>query len=185
MLPEISLNILDIAQNSVRANATYIEILIDIDSSKHLMRVCIDDNGCGMTDEQLQAVTDPFFTSRTTRKVGLGIPFLKQSAECTGGTFSIQSEKGTGTTVSVTYHTDHIDCMPLGDITETILTLVTSYEEIDFLYRYMIDGKGFVLDTREMKKILGDVSLSEPDVRMFIQEFLTENKAETDKKIDS
>ena len=184
MLPEISLNILDIAQNSVRADATCIEIIVEIDSRQHQMHVAINDNGCGMTAEQLQAVTDPFFTSRTTRKVGLGIPFLKQSAECTGGTFSIQSEKGSGTKVSVLYHTDHIDCMPLGDITETILTLVTSHEEIDFLYRYSVDGNGFVLDTREMKKILGGVPLSEPDVRMFIQEFLTENKAEIDNKID-
>ena len=126
MLPEISLNILDIAENSVRAKATYIEIIIDISSREHLMHVGIKDNGCGMTPEELQAVTDPFFTSRTTRKVGLGIPFLKQSAECTGGTFSIESKKGVGTNVSVTYHTDHIDCMPLGDITETIFCRVTA-----------------------------------------------------------
>ncbi|HIZ06569.1 MAG TPA: ATP-binding protein [Candidatus Eubacterium avistercoris] len=184
MLPEISLNILDIAENSARAKATYIEIIIDISSREHLMHVGIKDNGCGMTPEELQAVTDPFFTSRTTRKVGLGIPFLKQSAECTGGTFSIESKKGVGTNVSVTYHTDHIDCMPLGDITETMVTLITSHDEIDFWFAYKVDGEGFQLDTREIKEILGDIPLSEPEVRMFIQEFIAERVEEADKKID-
>lgn len=184
MLPEISLNILDIAQNSVRAQASRIDISIHISTCRHEMEVRITDDGCGMDSEQLAAAADPFYTSRTTRKVGLGIPFLKQSAECTGGVFSIESKKGAGTSVYVLYHTDHIDCMPLGDITETILTLVTSCEGIRFRYEYLVDQKGFVMDTAQFREILGEgISFSEPEVRMFIREYLTENKQETDNRI--
>ncbi len=184
MLPEISLNILDIAQNSVRAKASLIQILLHIESKEEKLTVTISDNGSGMTKEQLAHVTDPFYTSRTTRRVGLGIPFLKQSAECTGGAFSIESSVGKGTTVAVSYYLNHIDCMPLGDVNQTIEMLVTSYEDIDFVYRYEIDEKGYELDTRQMRQILGGVPFSEPDVRAFIKEYLKENKKEIDEIFD-
>ena len=104
MLPEISLNILDIVQNSTRAHASLVEIILSFDTQAHLMKLAIRDDGCGMTKEQVAAATDPFFTSRTTRRIGLGIPFLKQSAECTGGSFDLQSEPGKGTAVTMKKH---------------------------------------------------------------------------------
>lgn len=182
MLPEISLNILDIAQNSIRAGASLIEIFLHIKSAEHTLSVEIKDNGCGMSVDQIAKVTDPFYTSRTTRRVGLGIPFIKQSAECTGGSFVMNSVAGAGTCVSVLYHLNHIDCMPLGNISDTILMLVTSYEDLDFIYRYEIDDVGFELDTRQMREILGGVSFSQGDVREFIKGYLEDNKNEVDAK---
>lgn len=181
MLPEISLNILDISQNSLKAGASLVEISVAIDSAKNELLFSIIDDGCGMTDEQVENVVDPFFTSRTTRKVGLGIPFLKQSAEGTGGSFEIKSKVGKGTEIRALFHTDHIDCMPLGDISETILSIVTMAENVDILYTYSVDEKSFSLDTREMRTILGDISFSEPEVRDFIKGYLTENKQDVDR----
>lgn len=182
MLPEISLSILDISQNSTKAGASLVEILVAVDTEKNELLFTIDDNGCGMNEEQLANVVDPFFTSRTTRKVGLGIPFLKQSAECTGGNFDIQSEVGVGTKVRALFHTDHIDCMPLGDISSTILTMVTMTDDVDFVYTYEYDGRSFTLDTREIREIMGDIPFSVPDVRSFISDYLVENKREIEKQ---
>ena len=180
MLPEISLNILDIVQNSTRAHASLVEIILSFDTQAHLMKLAIRDDGCGMTKEQVAAATDPFFTSRTTRRIGLGIPFLKQSAECTGGSFDLQSEPGKGTCISALYHTDHIDCMPLGNITDTMLAILTGHPDTDFVYRYQVDEKEFELDTRQLREILGEISFSEPEVYQFLTEYLEENKAEVD-----
>ena len=180
MFPEISLHILDIAQNSLRAGATLIEISLIEDTEKHTLLFVIRDNGCGMTPEQVDRVTDPFYTSRTTRKVGLGVPFLKQAAEATGGNLEIRSSAGLGTEVSALFHTDHIDCMPLGDITETMMALIEGLGDVDLVYTYRVDGREFVLDTRNVREILGNVSFSEPEVRSFLRDFLAENKAETD-----
>ena len=178
MLPEISLNILDIAQNSISAEASLIQIKAESDSDKCLLKVTITDNGKGMTEEMLTAVTDPFFTTRTTRSVGLGIPFFKQEAECTGGSFSIDSACGRGTTVTALFHTDHIDCMPLGDMSATIHELVTMNPAIDFVYERRVDDRGFTLDTREMREILGEVPFDLPEVSEFIQSYLEENESE-------
>ena len=159
MMTEISLNILDVAQNSVRAEATLIEISVAIDTAGDKLTVTIKDNGCGMSEEQVENVTDPFFTTRTTRKIGLGIPFFKQSAEMTGGSFSIKSELGVGTTTEAVYVLSSIDRMPLGDMTQTIHSLVTMNTHIDFLYTYSADDKDFTLDTREFREILGSGTL--------------------------
>ena len=114
MMPEIALNVLDIAQNSVRAEASLIQISVDVDEAADTLTITIEDNGCGMTAEQTARVTDPFFTTRTTRKIGLGVPFFKMAAESTGGSFSIQSEPGVGTKVTAVFGLSHIDRMPLG-----------------------------------------------------------------------
>lgn len=180
MFPEISLHILDVAQNSLRAGASLIEIFLFTDTEKSTFCFKIRDNGCGMSAEQVRRVTDPFYTSRTTRRVGLGVPFLKQAAEATGGFIKIKSEEGSGTEISAIFHTDHIDCMPLGDITETMMTLLEGGKNVDFIYTYDVDGREFVLDTREVREILGEVSFSEPEVRTFLTEYLTENKKEVD-----
>ena len=181
MLPEISLNILDITQNSISARATLVEILVAVDRTLEQLHLRIVDDGKGMTPEQVEHVTDPFYTTRTTRRVGLGIPFLKQAAQATGGTFFIESQVGNGTAIDAVFYTNHIDCMPLGDICETIHSLVIMNQEIDFVFTYCVDDKNFVLDTRQMKEILGDVSFQEPEVSAFISEYLKENKTEVEK----
>ena len=180
MMTEISLNVLDITENSVKAGATLINITVNADTAKDRLTITIDDNGCGMTPEQLSKVTDPFFTTRTTRKVGLGVPFLREAAEAAEGTFTIESEPGVGTKDTATFRYSSIDRMPLGDISATIQQLIVYHPETDFLYTYSYDGASFVLDTREMKEILGGVSLAEPEVAAYILEYLEENKRECD-----
>ena len=180
LLPEISLNVLDVAENSIRAEASLVEILVTIDLEENMLKVQIIDDGKGMTKEQMAKVTDPFFTTRTTRKVGLGIPFFKLAAEATGGSFQIESEVGKGTKVTTIFKLDHIDRMPLGDINSTIHTLVVYNPQTDFLYRYTYGQESFELDTRQIKEILGGVPLDAPEVSAYIKEYLDENKSETD-----
>ena len=133
-MTELSLNILDIAENSVKAGASLTEITVEVDTAQNLLEIIIRDNGCGMSEEQVKQVVDPFYTTRTTRKVGLGVPFFKESAEATGGSFSIESKIGIGTTVKASYKLDNIDRMPMGDLTATIHTLITMHEDLDFLF---------------------------------------------------
>lgn len=174
------MNILDVTENSVRAGASYIEIDIAADTEKDILEVTVRDNGCGMNEEQVRRVTDPFYTTRTTRKVGLGIPFFKQAAESTGGSFMIESHENEGTCVKAVFGLSHIDRMPLGDINSTIYTLVVFNEAIDFHYRYAYDGREFVLDTKQMKQILGGLPFQNAEVSQFIREYLDTNKAEVD-----
>ena len=183
MMPEISLNILDVAQNSLRANASLVEITIKADTKKDQLMVSITDNGCGMTKEQIEKVTDPFFTTRTTRKVGLGIPFFKEAVLATNGDFIISSTPGKGTSVEAVFTLSHIDRMPLGDITETIRALIIMNTNVEFIYTYTINDRSFVLDTREFRAILGDVPLDAPEVSTYIKEFLSTNKEEIDSDI--
>ena len=178
MMPEISLNVLDVAENSTRAGASLVTITVEADTSKDTLTIVIDDNGCGMTPEQVEHVTDPFFTTRKTRRVGLGVPFFKLAAEMRGGSFSITSEPGVGTTVTAVFGLSHVDRMPLGDMTSTMHSLITMHEDTDFLYRYTYDGDSFELSTAEMREVLGGVSFNEPEVSQYIREFLRENEAE-------
>ncbi len=183
MMPEISLNVLDVAQNSIRANAKLIEIAVTANRKMDLLTITIKDDGCGMTQEQIKAVSDPFFTTRTTRKVGLGIPFFQYAANVTGGDFDIQSILGVGTQVTANFVLSHIDRMPLGDMTSTMHTLITLNNRIDFLYTYTVDERSFTLDTREFRKILGDLPFDIPDVSIYIKEFLNDNKQEVDQEV--
>lgn len=176
MMPEISLNILDVAENSVRAGAALITIKVLYDTALRSLTVVIEDNGCGMDEETAARVTDPFFTSRKTRDVGLGVPFFKQAAELTGGSFEIKSEKGAGTAVTAMFNTESIDCMPMGDIDSTIHTLITCHQDIEFIYEYGMDGRSFVLDTKEIREILGDVPFDAPEVSQFLMSYLKENR---------
>ena len=180
MMTELSLNVLDVAENSTRAKASLIQITVDADTAADRLSITIADDGCGMTPEQVAQVTDPFFTSRTNRKVGLGVPFFKYAAEAAGGSFSIESQPGVGTTVIASFVLSHIDRMPLGDITSTIHTLVVYHPETDFLYEYRYNGRSFVLDTREFKEVLEGVPFDTPEISQYIKDYLTENKLETD-----
>lgn len=172
---ELSLNVMDVAQNSVRAGADLIRITVEESDEKDLLTIVIADNGSGMTEEQVRQVTDPFFTTRTTRKVGLGVPLFKLSAEQTGGSFDIQSKVGSGTATTASYVKSHVDMTPLGDINSTVKILIQCNPDIDFIFIHSTDNGSFTLDTRELREILGDVSLDTPDVLEWIGEFLEEN----------
>ncbi len=171
---ELSLNVMDVAQNSVRAEATLIMISVIESDREDLLSISIEDNGCGMTEEQVNQVIDPFFTTRTTRKVGLGVPLFKMSAEQTGGSFSIKSKVGEGTTTKASYVRSHVDMTPLGDINSTVEILIRCNPDIDFVFEHKTDKGSFTLDTRELREVLGDVSLDTPDVLEWIKEYLKE-----------
>ena len=178
MMTEISLNVLDITENSVKAGASLIRITVEASTAKDILSITVEDNGCGMSPEQLAKVTDPFFTTRTTRKVGLGVPFFKQSAEMTGGSFDIRSQQGVGTVITASYVLSSIDRMPLGDMVSTMHQLIVMHQQCDFLYTYVYNDKSFTLDTREFRETLGEVPFDVPEVSLFIKDFLKENTEE-------
>ncbi len=169
------MNILDIAQNSVRAGASLTGITLTVDDAADRLTLVIQDNGCGMDAGMVQRVIDPFYTSRTTRKVGLGIPFLKMAAEMTGGSLSIDSTPGVGTTVTANFSIQNIDRMPLGDLAGTMTALMQCNPDIDFIFTLRRKDELFVADSREMKVILESVPISNPQVALFLQEFIEEN----------
>lgn len=171
---ELSLNILDIAQNSIAAGASLIGIEVAEDTAKNELLISISDNGCGMTPEQVTNVLDPFYTTRTTRKVGMGIPLFRLAAEQTGGHLKIESEKGKGTTTSAVFKTDSIDFTPLGDVTSTVVILISMNTDRDFVYTRSRDSESFSLATAEMKEILGGVPLSEPEVVEWMKDYINE-----------
>ena len=179
-MTEISLNVLDVSENSTRAGASLVTIQVTADTDADKLTIVIKDDGCGMTAEQVEHVTDPFFTTRTTRKVGLGIPFFKYAAESTGGSFRIESQPGVGTTVTAVFGLSHIDRMPLGDMNATIHNLIVYHPDTDFCYTYTYNGASFTLDTREMREILGGIALNTPEISEYIMEYLKENQKETD-----
>ena len=176
-MKELSLNILDIAQNSIKANAAHVEIALE--QRGDWLTITIADDGTGMSPEFAAEAANPFTTTRTTRKVGMGLPLFKLAAEQTGGTFSLTSHQAAhegddhGTTVSATFNTAHVDCEPVGDITETILTLIQGNPDLSLTYLYSKDGDELRLSTDEMREILGDtVTLNSPDVLAWARSFL-------------
>lgn len=171
---ELSLNILDIAQNSIAAGASLIKIDVAENTASKELTITVSDNGCGMTEEQLNSVLDPFFTTRTTRKVGMGIPLFKLAAEQTGGSLKIESEKGKGTKTSAVFKTDSIDFTPLGDVTSTITILISMNTDRDFIYTRRLDDESFELSTVQLKEILEGVPLSEPEVVGWMKDYINE-----------
>ncbi len=169
MLRELALHVLDIAENSLNAGASLVTIEVVEDLAIDRLTIRVGDNGRGMDAETAARVVDPFFTTRTTRKVGLGLPFLKQSAEMCNGTLTIESAVGQGTTVTATFQRSHIDRMPLGDLSGTVLTLVVGYPQADFVFRHAIGEECTQFDTRPIKAELGDLSLSEPEVIAYLK----------------
>ena len=195
-MEELSLNILDIAQNSVRANATRVDITVAELPAEDRLVITINDNGCGMTPEQvahvedpfyiaddgkgmspefLASVTDPFTTTRTTRKVGLGVPFFKMAALMTGGDFSIQSQVGKGTRVRAVFGLTHIDRMPLGNMADTMCILMGCNEQINFSFTYQVGEAVFTVSTAQLQEILDGVPLNTPQVMDFIRGYIKEN----------
>lgn len=176
MMEELSLNILDIAQNSITAGATKIEIDIEIDDGEDRLTIEIVDNGRGMSSELLSQVENPFVTERTTRKVGLGVSFFKEAAELAGGNFSIRSKLGEGTCVTARFQKSHIDRQPLGDIAQTLTSMILLNPELEFVLRYSVNGQRFDFSTEQIREQLGgEISLSCPEVIAFIAEYLSEH----------
>ncbi len=177
-MKELSLNILDIAQNSVKAGAKNIEISLAEEGNRLTFR--ITDDGCGMSEDFLARVLDPFTTTRTTRKVGLGIRLCKLASEQTGGTFTITSRDADahpddhGTVTSATFCKDHLDFTPLGDVVSSIVTLIQADPDIRWIYTHTLPDKTVTLDTDELRAALGEVPLNHPEVIAWITEYLKE-----------
>lgn len=183
-MKELSLNLLDIAENSVKAGATLIRMTIR--EADAVLTMTVEDNGCGMKPDFLRSVTDPFCTTRTTRKVGLGLPLLRLAAEQTGGSLTVESRHrdefpdSHGTRVTACFHTDHIDCTPLGDTVSTLWTLIQGSPEIDFVFLHETPAQTVRLDTREIRRELGaDIPLNTPAVLDWIADYLREQYART------
>lgn len=178
-MKELSLNILDIAENSVKAGASLVTVVLtDRDGWRTLE---IADDGCGMDEETVRRVTDPFYTTRTTREVGLGLPLLKLAAEQTGGTLTVESRAAAehpadhGTRVTATFDTGHIDCVPLGDVVSTLVTLIQGHPTYDFWFRHdRGDAAPVELDTRQLREQLEDVPLDSYAVLEWIHDYVAE-----------
>ena len=177
-MKDLASHIMDIVQNSVRANAQNIEITVEEHWSDDLLTITVKDDGDGMDEETLQRVRDPFFTSRTVRKVGLGIPLFQQNAERTGGSLSITSQQGKGTIVEARFMHSHIDRPPLGNMAETISLLIAANPEREFLYTHCSDRGTFSIDTRQLKNMLEGIPVNHPEIIMGIQEMIKENEKE-------
>lgn len=175
-MTELALHILDIANNSTRAGAKTVTIAIACDTALDELSITVSDDGCGMSAELCARVVDPFATTRTTRRVGLGIPLFKQAAEQSGGSFSIKSELGKGTVTKAVFKLKSVDRVPMGDIATTLATLIGSAPETDFVFDYRVDEKKYAFSTVDVRNVLGDdVLLSEPEVVLYIREMLAEN----------
>lgn len=172
---DLSLHILDITQNSISAGATLIRIVIDENINRDLLTITIEDNGKGMSKEMLKSVTDPFTTSRSTRKVGLGLPLFKQSAVQAGGDLVIESEEGKGTIVTATFQLSHIDRPPMGDIANILIILVSSNPNLEFWFRYIYDNEEYIFDTVEVKEALDGMAVNNPQIIKYLTELVEEN----------
>lgn len=179
-MKELSLNILDIAKNSVKAGASLIQITIDEQDGWRTLT--IEDDGCGMSPVFLATVTDPFTTTRTTRPVGMGLPLLKLAAEQTGGELHITSTQGEhhGTRVCATFRIDHLDCVPVGDYAGTMVALIQGSPDIDFEFRFRRQSGEIELSTAEMREILGGVPLDTPEVLQWIEGALNDPEAQSE-----
>lgn len=171
-MKDLSMHILDIAENSVRAGST--EVDVELYDQDNRLELVIRDNGCGMDAEMVRNITDPYMTSRTSRKVGLGLPFLKMNAEQTGGSVLVESEPGKGTCVRAIFMKDHIDCIPEGDVPSTLAALMTGHPGVNFRIRIDKNGESFDLSTKEITEILDGIPVSHPKVRVFIRNMLKE-----------
>ena len=177
-MKELSLHILDIVQNSIKAEAKNITVEIVESISEDKLTISVIDDGCGMSEEFLARVRDPFTTTRTTRKTGMGISLFEAAAQQTGGGLDIRSKLGEGTTLTVWFGLSSIDRAPLGDMAGTMETIIGGAPDIDFVYRHVTDKGEFVLDTKELRQMLGDVPLNVPDILSWINGYIEEGLSE-------
>ncbi|MBE9467134.1 MAG: sensor histidine kinase [Bacteroidetes bacterium] len=174
-MKNLSLHILDIIQNSIRAKANLIELEILENLKENIFQIVIKDNGTGIEKDKLKGILDPYFTSRTTRNVGLGLSLLKQNAERTGGFLKIYSKLGKGTVVKTLFKYNNIDRPVLGDISGVVTLVVASNPSIEFLYKHKTDKGEFFFNSKEIKRILENVAINEPKVIFFLKEMIKEN----------
>ena len=172
------MHILDIVQNSISAGATLVTLTVDESPAEDLLTIAVGDNGRGMTPEQVSRLADPFFTSRTTRRVGMGIPLLMDSARQSGGDVRIESEPGKGTEVTAVFGYSNIDRPPLGDVANALMLLVSSNPALDFLFTYRYNGEEYLFDTVDVREILGDDALKDLTIIRNLEEMIKDNMRE-------
>lgn len=177
-MKDLSLHILDLVHNAATAKAGQIEIAICEDKTNDRLTISVSDNGKGIKPEMLHTVTDPYTTNRKTRKVGMGLPLLKHSAEQAGGGLFVESEPGKGTKVTATFVLSHIDRPPLGDMSGVLIQLIGGFENIRFRYDHQTDKGKYCLDTAEISEALGEVSVNDPEIRKYLREMIDENLLE-------
>lgn len=177
---ELALHILDVAENSSRANATLIEITLNEDQVEDILSLEIKDNGIGMDEDTIQKAMDPFYTTKKVRRVGLGLPMLEQAAITAGGRFSIESHPGKGTRVFAQFQHSHIDRQPIGDIPGCLVALIVGNPDIDILYNHTRNHRAYTLDTSEIRSALGGVALNHMEVLKVIKENIIEGINELD-----
>lgn len=175
-MTELSLHILDMAQNAVEAGASKIEIKIEEDLKADRLLIEVSDNGRGLTEEQKAKVLDPFYTTRKTRHVGLGLPLLAEASRQCGGGMDIHSTPGVGTVIQARFRHSHIDRAPLGDMPLVLLAVLLSEKPVDWTYIHKINGGEFRLDSSEIRKALTDVPLTHPKIRHWLLDCLSEGE---------
>jgi anti-sigma regulatory factor (Ser/Thr protein kinase) len=175
-MEELALHILDIVQNSIRAGARNIKITVEESTEVDTISIVITDDGSGMDEDTIKQLSDPFFTTRDTRNVGLGIPLFAQTAEMCGGKVEIDSKLGLGTTVTAEFRLDHIDRPPIGDMAATIWALITLNPKVEFEYRHTSDDAEFVVNTAEIKNFLGVRKLNAPRMAKYLKEYLADGE---------
>lgn len=173
-MQDLSLHILDIAENSIEAKAKRIEIRLDENRRQDRLALEIEDDGIGMDEEMAKLALDPFVTTKTTRRVGLGLPLLAQAARAANGRLELFSEPGKGTRVRATFQLSHIDLKPLGDIPQTLATLIMGHPDIDIVYTHTAGQEEYHLDTREIKSQLNGLPIHSPEVIKIIKTSLKE-----------
>lgn len=176
-MPELTLHILDLIQNSIEAGATYVKLEIIEDTAADSLIIRVSDNGRGMDEELLNSVTDPFTTTRITRKVGLGLPLMDMSTKACGGYLKINSTPSVGTAVEAMYRHSHLDRPPMGNLVQTIKAVLVGNQGFNFSYYHRVNGRKFLLSSVEISESLGGIELSHPEVLNWLQEYLTENMA--------
>lgn len=169
------MHILDIIQNSVRANASCVELFVNEEKSSDTYTIIINDDGDGMDEETLERVLDPFFTTRTTRKVGLGLPLLKQNTERAGGYMTIESELGRGTKTKAVFSFSNIDRPSLGDMPGTVCVLVGANPDMKFVYKHMTDDGEYIFNTDDVKEALDGVPINNAEILMYLRDMVNEN----------
>ena len=177
-MKELSMHVYDLMENSTAANSTLVELTIKDSLKDNIYAFTIKDNGKGMTPEFLAKVTDPWTTSRTTRKVGLGLPLIKMNTENAGGGMKIESEVGKGTVLNFWFQHDHLDRPPMGDLAGSLVMLFSAHEDIHFIYKHITDDGEFVFDTDEIKEALDGMPMTDVSIMKYLKELIQENLEE-------
>ncbi|PKN51937.1 MAG: ATP-binding protein [Deltaproteobacteria bacterium HGW-Deltaproteobacteria-13] len=175
---ELAAHILDVAENSVRAGAKTVAITINEDSTKNLLSIKIKDDGCGMTKEEIKRAFDPFYTTKKVRRFGLGIPLLANAAQMAGGKLDLKSKKGEGTRLTATFQLNHLDRQPMGNISSTIINLIAGNSFVDFIYKHRHNDRRFALDTRKIRKEIGDLPMNHFEILKYIRGVIDEGLSE-------